>query len=221
MLDSFCKLKGLRMMNWTVLLLLLRTDASVDAAEIDFFGAKNSAAAYIHVDSPSLLANPGEPRSHVTQVSFGDRVCALTVKVVNGNDWVFVRGDWRDGNKLPIQGWLPKQAIIYRDKMVRHKTVRAQTVEVNIGDYFANYIVKPGGAFRVVQVVSEHKCRKNELPNEYGACEDWATVRGYFYGSGQLAVASSRRYGEADIFKLREDGTLCPWQYGDMPEKSR
>ena len=120
-----------------------------------------------------------------------------------------------------MQGWLPKQSIINRDKMVRHKNVLAQTVGVTIGDYFAEYIVKPGGAFKVVQVVSEHKCRKKEIPNEYGACEDWATVRGYFYGSGQLAVARSKQYGEMDVFKLRGDGTLCPWQYGDVPDKCR
>jgi hypothetical protein len=166
-------------MNWAVLLLMLVTGASADATEIDCFGAKNTAAAYIQVDSPTLLANPGEPTSHITQVSFGDRVCALTVQVVNEKEWVLVRGYWRDSNGLPIQGWLPKQSIIYRDKMVRHKNVRAQTVEVNIGDYFAEYIVKPGGAFTVVEAVSEHKCRKNEVPNEYGACEDLSTVRGY------------------------------------------
>ncbi|MYN05137.1 hypothetical protein GTP41_23860 [Pseudoduganella sp. DS3] len=191
------------------------------AADVDCFRARSDGAAFIAVDSPELLATAADRSSKTTSVSFGDRTCVLSVATVNGEKWVFVRGYWIGIDRRPLQGWLPLDVIAYRNKLVRHQNVRVQAVDVEIGDYFAQYAVKKGGAFTVHQSVSEHKCRKSEIPNEYGACEDVVTVHGYFYGKGRLAIAVSEKYGEFDIFKLASDGTLCPWQYGNPPDACR
>ena len=191
------------------------------AVEVDCFRAKNDGAAFIAVDSTELLAVAADRSSNMTPVSLGDRACVLTVATVHGEKWVFVRGHWGDIDNRPLQGWLPLDAIVYRNKLIRHTNVRVQAVDVEIGDYFAQYTVKKGGAFEVQQAVSEHKCRKSEIPNEYGACEDVVVVRGYFYGKGMLAIAISEKYGEFDILKLAGDGTLCPWQYGNPPDGCR
>lgn len=191
------------------------------AVDVDCFRARNNGAAFIAVDSPKLLAVAADRSSNMTAVSFGDRTCVLTVATINGEEWVFVRGYWIDIDHRPLQGWLPLEAIVYRNRLVRHQSVRPQAVDVEIGDYFAQYKVKKGGAFKVQQAVSEHKCRKTEIPNEYGVCEDVVTVHGYFYGKGMLAIAVSEKYGEIDIFRLAGDGTLCPWQYGNPPDGCR
>lgn len=208
-------------MNRFFLLFVLAISTSVGAVEIDCFRTNSAGAAYVIAESEELLTTPGEASSKITSFSFGDRTCALAVTSINRQNWVLVRGYWIDQDDKPMQGWLPLQSIAYRNAMLRSRNVRAQKVDVDIGDYFAEYIIKSGGAYSVVEAVSEHKCRKNEAPNEYGACEDFATVRGHIYGVGNFAVARSEKYGDSDVFKLREDGMLCPWQYGHMPEGCR
>jgi hypothetical protein len=207
--------------NWVILFILWGFTAHACSADIDCFATGSTGAAYVSTDSPDLLATANVHTSKITSVSFGDRTCVLAVAVVDRQEWALVQGYWIDLNHRALQGWLPLGSLVYRNKMVHHQHVGTQTVDVEIGDYTAQYKVQSGGAFTVQQVVSEHKCRKTEVPNEFGACEDVATVVGYFYGRGKLAVAISKELGELDIFKLNEDGRLCPWQYGDMPDICR
>ena len=195
--------------------------ASVHSIEVDCFRANNAGAAFVSVELVDLLATADERNSKISSFSLGDRTCALTETTINGRDWVFVQGYWLTKDRTQLQGWLPKESIAYRNQLSLHKNVRAQSVDVGIGDYSAQDNVKTGGGFEVVKVVSEHKCKKGEIPNEYGACEDLALVRGHFYGRGRLAIAISSKYGESDVFKLLDDGTLCPWQYGHPPDSCR
>jgi hypothetical protein len=207
--------------SWAILFAFWGLTVQAHSAEIDCFVAGSAGAAYVSVDSPDLLATANVQTSKITSVSFGDRACVLAITLANGQEWALVQGYWIGENHRRLRGWLPVDSLLYRDEMARHHHVRPQTVSVEIGDYAAQYKVQSGGAFTVQQVVSEHKCRKNDVPNEFGTCEDVATVQGYFYGRGNLAIAVSRKHGEFDIFKLNEDGTLCPWQYGNMPENRR
>jgi hypothetical protein len=133
----------------------------------------------------------------------------------------FVRSYSRRSNHEPEQGWLPIESIVYKHEMLRHERVRAQTAIVSVGDYIASYEVDAAGSFKVWQVVSDHTCRKNEVPNEYGACEEFGIVRGAFYGRGHFAISKSKSDGlaEGDVFRLLEDGTLCPKYSDDAPLK--
>lgn len=203
-----------------LVLVQLGFSPAVIAAEIDCFRFNPAAAVYVSANVSELLAVPDDRTSTISRVSFGDRTCVLATKDIAGKRWVLVGGYVRRSKDERIIGWLPVESIVYRTKMSRQRNIRAQIVEVNMGDYFAEYHVRRGGAFEVSQVISEHSCRKNEVPNEYGACEVLGIVRGHFYGQGNFVVAQSAQGDDSpgDIFKRLHNGILCSLHDGVLPE---
>jgi hypothetical protein len=191
------------------------------AIDVDCRAAGNDRYVYVRVETAEVLAQPTPGASKVAALTLGAGTCVLTSSGDGETAWVFVRGYWMQRNREPVQGWLPRSAVAYTKELKRLTQVRAQKVSVDIGDYYAEYDIQEGGTFSVGQVVSDHRCKKREVANEYGACEDRAVVRGEIMGSGILALSVSTRLGADDVFKLRSDGILCPWQYGSPPESCR
>lgn len=211
--------------RWAVVVAAATLAPPAFAVDVDCMGAKNDHVVYVRVEKADVLAEPKPEAARLASLSLGSFTCAVVSEEEGDADWVFVREDrayWMKSTIEPIQGWIPRSAVAYSKDLRRLTQIRAQKVIVEIGDYHAEYDVRQGGTFSVDQVVGEHRCRKKEIPNEHGACEDWGVIRGDIVGTGILAMAVSKQpRGSRDVFKLRADGVLCAWQYGSPPEPCR
>ena len=186
-------------------------------ANVNCFKENTKHSAYVIDQTLSLLSEAGIEHSRISEITLGDRVCVLRSKRIGATEWGFVQTYYLNNHGESLRGWVPTAAIAYKNQLKRLKDVDEQKVEVEIGDYFVQYHISRGGSFKVFQAVAEHKCKKGEVPNEYGACEDFEWVRGYLFGKGMLAIAMSPKYGEIDVFKLLGNRRLCPWQLGSPP----
>jgi hypothetical protein len=177
--------------------------------------------AHVHEEHVSLATTPEEKSAQILDLTLGDSVCVLETRRVGATEWVYVLTQYKRSRIGQIRGWTSPEFITYKNRLKHHVGLARQQVSVEIGDYFATYHVAEDGSFKVYQSVSEHKCKKGEAPNEYGACEDFEWVQGNFYGNGILAIAVSKKYGALDVFKLLSGGKLCAWQHGEPPPNCR
>lgn len=201
-------------MRIVVAALLLAYGTDVMALQIDCFKPVNKAAAYVIARDAVVRPSADWDSISAGRAGFGERVCVLAeLASTDGRRWALVSEVGRGGSL----GWMPREHLALQTELTPAQGVRAQTVSVEIGDYLGEYRVAAGGAFATRQVVSEHRCRRGERPNEYGACEDSAELRGTIKHCGTLAIAMTRDGKDLDRFRMTKGGGLCPWQYGQQP----
>ena len=190
-------------MHRPLVVIALTLSSLCHAVERDCFRPVKPSAAYVLTKLAELHSHPGATTS-LLSLGFGSRLCALAVRSLAGERWAYVQQPDAPANLEPVHGWVPAASIVLRSDLRRLRALPPQRVQVEIGDYAAEYTIKRGGVFEVFQVRSEHPCRQGEIPNEYGACEDPATlVRGEVRGYGALAIAvDDTDYTDMDVFIL-------------------
>jgi hypothetical protein len=198
-----------------ILILAAATDAR--AVDVDCFATRLEAAAYVADDGLALQALPEAQAPRIASTAFGDEVCVLRTQEAQGQAWTLVRtsGKYKRPGRPAEQGegWVRASGLVRARELAPLRVMRVQAVEVDIGDSAVNYAIDGRGRYAVRTVIGEHACRAGEHPDEYGACNDSALVRGRLLGARGLVLADRT----ADLFRLMPDGRLCPQRGAEPP----
>jgi hypothetical protein len=184
--------------------------SSCHAIEIECMSKDRAAVAYIVAPDLRLRPSPDAESSFNWSIELGQQVCAIGTSQAGWQSWIYVQTSYMEAPGRPYRGWLSRDSLAYLADFKPFESAPIGSVEVEIGDYFASYELAAKGQFRVWQAVGEHKCRKGEHPDEFGACNDYAYLKGRLFRNGSLVLPITTAGGHVlDVLQIKSRGCLC------------
>lgn len=191
-------------------LLMLILPLQSKAAEVNCLKPSRAAIAYAAESDVPLTLKPSSKSEEILKLMLGDDMCVISKTQSEGENWSYVQTRYSESPGKRIRGWVADRTLAYLAAFKPLRNPPVGTMEVAIGDYFATYEIRSNGTFRVWQAVNEHKCRKDEHPDEYGACNDYAYIRGHLYQNKSIVLPiPTKDHLGMDVLYIKAGSCLC------------